>query len=246
MKSIFFAFFLIIASQNLFANNPISSPTFNDIINDVIKGEKYIFDDKNITVDVPKFADNPIQVPIFIDAKKIKNAKRMIVFADLNPIPVIVDMKLIDLLPLISVNIKVAQETPLRALVQDDKGVWHIGSANIKSFGGGCSVSSVASSDTNFDKYLGKAKGDIFRKDEITRIKASIFHPMETGLVFGNSAFYINKISIFGKNKKLSDITSYSAISENPRFIFETKNKSEDYKINFYDTDANEFSLDIK
>ncbi len=246
MKNIFFALFLIITSQNLFANNPISSPTFKDIINDVIKGEKYIFDDKNIIVDVPKFADNPIQVPIFIDGKNIKNAKRMIVFADLNPIPVIVDMKLIDLLPLISVNIKVAQETPLRALIQDDKGIWHIGSANIKSFGGGCSVSSVSSSDTNFDKYLGKAKGEIFQKGDITRIKASIFHPMETGLVFGNSAFYINKISIFTKNKKLSDITSYSAISENPRFIFETKNKSKDYKINFYDTDANEFSLDIK
>lgn len=246
MKNIFFALLLFIYSQNLFANNPISSPTFSDIIKDTIKGEKYIFDDKNTIVDVPKFADNPIQVPIFIDAKKIKNAKRMIVFADLNPIPIIVDMKLTDLLPIISLNIKVAQETPLRALVQDDKGIWHIGSADIKSFGGGCSVASVSSSDTNFDKYLGKAKGEIFKKDNITRIKASIFHPMETGLVFGNSAFYINKISIFAKDKKLSDITSSSAISENPRFIFETKNKSEDYKVSFYDTDGNEFSVDIK
>tara|TARA_R110002033_G_scaffold9971_1_gene32602 strand:+ start:79383 stop:80123 length:741 start_codon:yes stop_codon:yes gene_type:complete len=246
MKNIFFALLLFIYSQNLFANNPISSPTFRDIIKDTIKGEKYIFDDKNIIVDVPKFADNPIQAPIFIDAKKIKNAKRMIVFADLNPIPIIVDMKLTDLLPIISLNIKVAQETPLRALVQDDKGIWHIGSADIKSFGGGCSVASVSSSDTNFDKYLGKAKGEIFEKDDITRIKTSIFHPMETGLVFGNSAFYINKIFIFSKDKKLSDITSSSAISENPRFIFETKNKSKDYKVSFYDTDGNEFSVDIK
>jgi sulfur-oxidizing protein SoxY len=246
MKNIFFALFLFISSQNLFAKNPISSPTFSDIINDLIKGEKYIFDDKNIIVDVPKFADNPVQVPIFVDAKKIKNAKRMIIFADLNPIPIIVDMKLKDLLPIISVNIKIAQETPLRALVQDDKNIWHIGSANIKSFGGGCSVSSTASSNTDFDKYLGKAKGEIFDKGDITRIKASIFHPMETGLVFGNNPFYINKISIYAKNKELSNIASYSAISENPRFIFETKNKSKEYKINFSDIDGNEFSLDLK
>ena len=65
---------------------------------------------------------------------KNKNAKQMILFADLNPIPVIVDMKLNELLPLISLNIKVAQETPIRALVLDDENIWHIGSANIKKF----------------------------------------------------------------------------------------------------------------
>ncbi len=246
MKDIFFALFLILTSQNLFAKNPISSPTFVDIINNLLKSEKYIFDDKNVTVKVPKFADNPVQVPIYVDAKKIKNAKRMILFADLNPIPVIVDMKLTGLLPIISLNIKVAQETPLRALVLDENNIWHIGSANIKSFGGGCAVSSTSSSDTNFDKYLGKIKGRLFKKGDITRIKASIFHPMETGLVFGNSEFYINKISIFAENKKLSDITTYSAISENPRFIFETYTEVETYKIKFYDIDGNEFFLDIR
>ncbi|WP_419766026.1 MAG: quinoprotein dehydrogenase-associated SoxYZ-like carrier [Arcobacter sp.] len=246
MKDIFFALFLILTSQNLLAKNPISSPTFDNIINKLLKSEKYIFDDKNITVKVPKFADNPVQVPIYIDAKKIKSAKRMILFADLNPIPLIVDMKLTGLLPMISLNIKVAQETPLRALIQDEKNIWHIGSANIKSFGGGCSVSSVSSSDTNFDKYLGKVKGELFKKGDITRIKASIFHPMETGLVFGNSEFYINKIAIFAEDKKLSDIATYSAISENPRFIFETYNEVEKYKIKFYDIDANEFILDIR
>ena len=30
---------------------------------------------KNINIKVPLFADNPVQVPIFVDAKAIKNAK---------------------------------------------------------------------------------------------------------------------------------------------------------------------------
>jgi sulfur-oxidizing protein SoxY len=246
MKYIFFLLVSFILIQNTYAKNPVESPTFDDILKEIIKDEKYIFDDMNIKIKVPLFADNPIQVPIFVDAKAIKNAKKLIIFTDLNPIPKVIDMDLLNLLPIVSLNIKVAQETPIRALVLDDKGVWHIGSNNIKSFGGGCSVSSVASSDTNFDKLLGKTKGNIFKTDGVYRLKTSIFHPMETGLVFGNSEFYINKITIKADNQILAKIDAYSSISENPRFIFETLVESKDYKIEFFDIDGNKFNMDIK
>ena len=118
-----YIFFILLIIANLYGKNPIQSPTFDEILKPIIEDKKYIFDDENITIEVPNFADNPVQVPIFVDAKKIKNAKQLILFADLNPIPVIVDMKLIELLPLISLNIKVAQETHIRALVLDDKNV---------------------------------------------------------------------------------------------------------------------------
>lgn len=243
MKHIFLIFLFIV---NLYSQNPISTPTFDEILKTIIDNKEYIFDDKNITIEVPNFADNPIQVPILVDAKKIKDAKQLILFADLNPIPVIVDMKLNELLPLISLNIKVAQETPIRALVLDDENIWHIGSANIKSFGGGCSVASSASSGDDFAKLLGKTKIDIFGNDGIIRIKSSIFHPMETGLIFGNSAFYINKILLKADDKNISEIKTYSAISENPRFIFETKTKASNYKIEFFDTDGNHFTSQTK
>jgi sulfur-oxidizing protein SoxY len=243
MKHIFLIFLFIV---NLYSQNPISTPTFDEILKTIIDNKEYIFDDKNITIEVPNFADNPIQVPILVDAKKIKDAKQLILFADLNPIPVIVDMKLNELLPLISLNIKVAQETPIRALVLDDENIWHIGSANIKSFGGGCSVASSASSGDDFAKLLGKTKIDIFENDGIIRIKSSIFHPMETGLIFGNSAFYINKILLKADDKNISEIKTYSAISENPRFIFETKTKASNYKIEFFDTDGNHFTSQTK
>ena len=246
MKYIFFLLIYFLFAQNTYANNPVESPTFDDILKRIIQDDKYIFDDKNINIKVPLFADNPVQVPIFVDAKAIKNAKRLILFADLNPIEKIIDMDLVNLLPIVSLNIKVEQETPIRALVLDDKGLWHIGSNNIKSFGGGCSVSSVASTDTNFDKLLGKAKGNVFKTPDSIRLKASIFHPMETGLVFGNSEFYINKITIKADDKVLANIDAYSSISENPRFIFETLVESKDYKIEFFDIDGNKFNMDIK
>ena len=246
MKYIFFLLVSFLLVQNSFGKNPVESPTFDNILKEIIKDDKYIFDDKNINVQVPLFADNPVQVPIFVDAKAIKNAKRMVIFTDLNPISKVIDMDLQNLLPIVSLNIKVAQETPIRALVLDDKGLWHIGSNNIKSFGGGCSVSSVASTDTNFDKLLGKAKGNVFKTPDSIRLKASIFHPMETGLVFGNSEFYINKITIKADDKVLANIDAYSSISENPRFIFETLVESKDYKIEFFDIDGNKFNMDIK
>ena len=157
MKYIFFLLIYFLFAQNTYANNPVESPTFDDILKRIIQDDKYIFDDKNINIKVPLFADNPVQVPIFVDAKAIKIASRLILFADLKPIEKIIDMDLVNLLPIVSLNIKVAQETPIRTLILDDKGLWHIGSNNIKSFGGGCSVSSVASTDTNFDKLLGNA-----------------------------------------------------------------------------------------
>ena len=246
MKYLLFLIVPFLFIQNLYGSNPISSPTFDDILKSIIGDDKYVFDDKNIILEVPAFADNPVQVPIFADAKQITNAKQMILFADLNPIPIIVNMNLKGLLPLISLNIKVAQETPLRALVLDDKNIWHIASKNIKSFGGGCSVASVSSSGTDFEKLLGKTKVNVFFNDGIYRIKSSIFHPMETGLIFGNSEFYINKINVLADEKNISQISTYSAISENPRFLFETKIKADNYKIQFSDIDGNNFYVETK
>lgn len=233
--------------QSLEAKNPIDSPTFDDIIKDFIQDQKYIFDDKNIKIKVPSFADNPVQVPIFVDAKKIKDAKEMIVFADLNPVPLIAKMETKNILPVFASNIKVAQETPLRAMIKDGNGLWHIASANIHSNGGGCDVSSQASnSNSDFAKMLGKRKGKLYKKGDITRIKASIFHPMETGLLFGTSEFYINKLLIQKENKDIAQIQFSSVISENPRFIFEFKGSDKEYTLIFSDTDANEFELDIR
>lgn len=246
MKHIFIFIALVLGISNLNAKNPIFSPTFDDIVKQIIGEDKYIFDDKNIKMKVPKFADNPVQVPVFVDASKIKDAKRLIMFADLNPIYEIIDMKTDFLLPVFSTNIKVAQETPLRALVQDSKGLWHIGSINIFSSGGGCDVSSQASNaNSEFAKHLGKTKGKVFDKKDRNRIKASIFHPMETGLVFGNLEFYIKEIKIKDNNKVLSSIKISAAISENPRFIFETKKDFKNLNIEFLDSDVNDYILEL-
>lgn len=69
---------------------------------------------------------------------------------------------------------------------------------------------------------------------------------METGLIFGNPEFYINKIILKENKNILSVMELFSTISENPRFIFETKSKLQDYIIEFSDIDGNTFTSEIK
>ena len=53
MKYIFFLLVSFLLVQNSFGKNPVESPTFDDILKEIIKDEKYIFDDKNINIQVP-------------------------------------------------------------------------------------------------------------------------------------------------------------------------------------------------
>ncbi|RXJ82314.1 quinoprotein dehydrogenase-associated SoxYZ-like carrier [Arcobacter sp. F2176] len=245
MKKFVFTIIFLIVNINLSADEIIDSSSFLDITKPIMGENKYVFDNKNIKIQVPKFADNSLQVPIYIDASKIMNAKRMLIFADYNPIPIIIDMDIKEILPVFSTNIKVANETPLRILVLDNKNIWHVNNALIKSLGGGCDVSSLASKDKSFAKKLGITKGKIFIKNNNKRIKASIFHPMETGLIFGSLEFYIEKITIQDSNKILSTIKTTSAISENPRFIFEINKKVKNLNIHFFDNEGNDFKLEL-
>jgi sulfur-oxidizing protein SoxY len=244
LQKIFFSLLLI--TQLSHAKDPVNSPVWDETIIKMIGNDKFIFDDKNIKINVPAFADNPLQVPIYIDATNIKDAKRMLVFADINAIIKVADFDLQQMKPILSLNIKIAQGTPLRAVVLDGDGLWHVGSTTINSFGGGCSVASSASKLENYENLLGKTKSKIWKNNDTYRIKWSIFHPMETGLFVGNPAFYISDVNIISYGKSIGKIALYGSVSENPRIILETKSGTGDYKLLIKDTDGNEFDLKTK
>jgi len=239
---LFLLSFTVLFSQN----DPLNSPMWKDVVKMFFKKEAYVFDNKNIIIKVPSFADNPLQVPIFVDASYYKDAKRLLLFADLNAIIPIVDMNLYDFKAIVSLNMKIAQGTPLRAAVQDKNGLWHVASIDIKSFGGGCSVASDASSMDDWESQLGKHKIKVFSFEKRNRIKFSIFHPMETGFFIGNPEFFIDSIKIFQKNKELAHLKVFASVSENPRFIFESRRIKGKYKLEIKDTDGNEFIVDTK
>lgn len=243
MKDVFLFVLIILTFQNLEANNPIDSPTIDSLISTTIGQEEYIFDDKNIKISVPDFADNPKQVPIYVDASGIKDAQKMILIADLNAITTILEMDTNFLLPIISTNIKVAQATPLRAFVKDSKNLWHIGSANILSNGGGCDISAIIKEGGDFGPKLGKTKGSLKYEDGKTYINSSIFHPMETGLFFGNHPYFVKNIEISSNGKIITTVKTTAAISQNPRITFVTKGKIDNIELSFEDSDVDTYEL---
>lgn len=236
-------FSILLLTQLSYAQDPLNSPVWDETIKKMIGNDDFIFDDKNIKIHVPAFADNPLQVPIFVDASKIQNAKRLLVFADLNAIVKVADFDLKQMKPILSLNIKIAQGTPLRAVVLDENNLWHVGSANINSFGGGCSVASSASAMENYEDLLGKTKNKVWQLEDTYRIKWSIFHPMDTGLFVGNPSFYISDINISSNNKNIGNMKIYASVSENPRILLETKQGKGRYQIFVRDTDGNEFDF---
>ena len=233
-------------NNSIFKSDTLFPELDQETKEDFFGDNKVLFHDKHIIVKVPSFADNPAQVPIFVDASYYKNGKRVVIFADLNLIKTILDMQIIDFVPTMSMNIKVAQATPLRVAVLDENDVWHVATADIQSEGGGCSVAPNEEKDKEKLEQLGKYRSKVSQKKDGYKLKFSIYHPMETGLFFGKSEFYINDLEIKENNKTLVKIETSAAISENPRFVFQKMQGNGNYTIIMNDTDGNSFTIKPK
>jgi sulfur-oxidizing protein SoxY len=97
---------------------------------------------------------------------------------------------------------KLEQASPVRALAQTRDGVWHAGGTWVDSAGGGCTVSGATRKDGSWSQTLGEVSGRMFRPgrtpggDGGGAAAPAVMHPMDTGLVGGIPAFYVNKLSV--------------------------------------------------
>ena len=220
--------------------DPFHSLSFDYYVKKFLPDIEYIFDDNNVIVSTPRFADNPAQVPIMVDARSIYRAKRMFLLADLNPVAPIADIQLDELRAFVSLNIKVEQGTPLRAFVQDENNLWHIGSAIIKSFGGGCSADTLGKDGTykNEDE-IGQSLAVIKPRLDAYRIKWTVKHPMDTGMFVGAQEYFIKETLITNGKQQIGSLKLFSSISQNPNFALETAYKNNDfYHIKMTDSQA--------
>ena len=128
----------------------------------LLNGEAFVFDDR-VRLEVPPFAEDARQVPIQIDASAYRGkVKRILAWAELNPIPRILDFTPgAELEPSLAIRIRVEQATPIRAAVLTDDGVWHIGSARVEAAGGGCTAPSVVRAEAGWEERLGQVLGRI-------------------------------------------------------------------------------------
>ncbi len=196
--------------------DPLDSPMWDEMHQRLLGGHAVVFDER-VRVIAPVSAENSLNVPVKIDDSAIADVQRIVVFADLNPIPRILEFEPMQARPVISLNFKVQQATPLRAAVLDGNQVWRVGGVLLDASGGGCTQPSVGSAESDWADQLGAVSARLWRRDKGQRVRLRIMHPMDTGLAASIPVFYIERVEISNPaGEPLALIHLYEPVAENP------------------------------
>jgi sulfur-oxidizing protein SoxY len=210
-----------------------------------LKDAPVVFDD-GVRVLAPEMAENSQEVPIIVDIVGLSDIKQVLVFADYNPLPKILEFFPEDAEPRIGFRVKLQQASPIRAAALSGDGRWHVGGVWVDAAGGGCTLPSVGSANPEWESRLGEIDARIWPMEgERQRLRFSVLHPMDTGLAPGVPAFYAETIELADdQGKRLATIKPYEPISENPLFTLDLPGKTR-VILSGRDNNGNLFNADI-
>jgi sulfur-oxidizing protein SoxY len=187
--------------------------------------------DARVQVRGPAFAEDPMNVPITVSADSLGDVLVITVLVDRNPIRKVLEYFPLGSLPRVSFRFKLEQASPVRAAVKTRDGVWHVGGVLVDSAGGGCTATGQTRRDGSWSRSLGELSARVFphsapagsgAADAATRLRLRVMHPMDTGLVDGIPAFYVNHLSLRDADgRELMRLNSFEPVSENPVFSFD-------------------------
>ncbi len=207
--------------------DPFGSMQWPELRREFLGNGKVVFDAR-VQVQGPAFAEDPMNVPISVSADGIENVEVITVIVDRNPIRKVLEYFPLASLPRVSFRFKLEQASPVRAAVKTRDGVWHVGGVWVESSGGGCTAASETRRDGSWARTLGEVNGRVFPHspaaggDASSRLRLRVMHPMDTGLVGGIPAFYVNRLSLRdASGSELMRLNTFEPISENPVFSFD-------------------------
>lgn len=176
----------------------------------------------------PAFADDAMNVPVLLDARALSNVgggiEHIILMADRNPVREIAKFEPLSSLPVLAFRFKLEQASPLRALVRTRDGQWHVGQTWIQASGGGCTVPGHTRADGSWSRTLNQVQARTFHNviEGSRRLRLRIMHPMDTGLVAGIPAFYLEHLELRDHaDQALWRLALHEPVSENPLLTFE-------------------------
>lgn len=204
--------------------DPLHSPMWEHHAARLFGKDAVVFDDR-VAVHIPEIAENQRVFPVTVDARALPNVRRIVLFADLNPIPVAVDYAPTQAQPFLATRIKLDQRTPVRAAVQTQDGVWHVGGSWIDAAGGGCSAPPVSRVKGDWADHLGEVRGAQWpEKAGETRLRLAFRHPMDTGLVENIPAYNIERLTVRdASGKSLGEMQIFGSVAEDPAFTVVVK-----------------------
>ncbi|MET0107318.1 MAG: quinoprotein dehydrogenase-associated SoxYZ-like carrier [Candidatus Thiodiazotropha sp.] len=197
-------------------SDPLNSPMWEDMHRSLLGGAPVVFDDR-VQVLAPVDAEDSMNVPVLVDASALGEVSKIVVFAELNPIHKVLELEPLHAKPIIGFRIKVQQATPIRAAALAGDGRWHVGGRIVDAAGGGCTLPSIGSENSDWASRMGEVAGRLWSNQDSTRLRMRVMHPMDTGLVPGIPAFYIDHLEFHDANGEiLSRLFLHEPVSENP------------------------------
>lgn len=197
--------------------DPLGSVQWDDMERLFLAGKTYVFDAR-VKVQAPETAEDPMNVPITVDASELPDVKEVVVFADFNPILEILRFYPDATPPFISFRAKLQQTTPVRAAVRTGDGLWHVGGTLVQTVGGGCTAPSFGSGSPEWQQRLNQVSARVWTEGPMSgRVRLRIIHPMDTGLVAGIPSFYLETLVFRDEaGQPVARLELFQPVSENP------------------------------
>lgn len=206
------------------AGDPLDSSRWEDMRKEFFPRDTVVFDER-VKVTAPVTAENPLHVPIAVDATQLPGVREVLVFADFNPIVRMLSFEPGSAAARLAFRVKLQQSTPVRAAARTADGTWHVGGTWVNTTGGGCTLPSAGSASPEWQKRLNEVSGRIWSgsADRASgRVRIRLIHPMDTGLAAGIPAFFIQDLELTDPaGQVLMRIHAYEPVSENPLFTLD-------------------------
>lgn len=207
--------------------DPLGTLQWPDLRREFIGEGAVAFSDR-VRVRVPETADDPLNVPVMVDARGLAadgvRIRRIRVVVDRNPIRHVVDFEPLRSLPVLSLRLKLEQASPVRALVQAEDRAWHVAGAWVQAAGGGCTVAGSSRTDGSWSRTLNQVRARLFDNviEGSRRLRVQVMHPMDTGLVAGIPAFHVERLALLdAAGQPWWRLALREPVSENPSLGFE-------------------------
>lgn len=212
--------------EAMMAGDPLRSQMWGYMRKESFPADADVAFDERIVVQVPKFADDAMNVPVTVDASALGEVRKIVVLVDRNPIRKVLEFMPDKVKPALSFRFKLEQASPIRAAALLPDGRWRVGYAFIDASGGGCTVPGATRKDGSWSKTLNQVSSRVFEgldnQKGSLRLRLRVQHPMDTGLVAGIPAFYIQQLKLKDANGvELARLFPFEPVSENPLFSFD-------------------------
>lgn len=219
----------------------MKSGKWGDLVVRLLPGAPVVLDER-VKVIVPRVVENQAQVPVLADARAVPGVKKLVVFADYNPIEHVLTLSPEKAEPYISFRMKVEQGTPVRVAALGADGQWHVGSVFLDAAGGGCSAPALARRDQDWSETVGRAQGRLWRQaDGTARIRMRVRHPMDTGLGKDNTpAYFIERMMArAASGEALAELEAHEPLAEDPTLTLIVRPAKGEASVEFESRDNN-------